>query len=145
MWAVMNVLQRIMTGTVNDMKPTTMRQLWATAKNYGMDSEMLHNLLFSELSKEHISKLSEREAKYLIDRIKGKDVPKPAPRGRASNEQKKYIRDLAAKLGWDDNPARLSGFIKKYAKIDNIDWLTAYQASKIIEALKRMVSDGKDG
>lgn len=126
------------------MKPETMRQLWATARNYGLDSAMLHDLALSEFSQEHISKLSEREAKYLIDRIKGKDVPKPAPRGRASNEQKKYIRDLATKLGWDNNTARLSGFIKKYAKIDNIDWLTAYQASKIIEALKRMVLDRKD-
>ena len=133
-----------MLGTVNDMKPETMRQLWATAKNYGIDSEMLHGLCLEELNQEHISKLSEREGKYLIDRIKGKDVPKPAPRGRASNEQKKYIRDLATKLGWNDNPLRLSGFIKKYAKIDNIDWLTAYQASKIIEALKRMVLDRKD-
>lgn len=126
------------------MKPETMRQLWATARNYGLDSAMLHDLALSELSQEHISKLSEREAKYIVDRIKGKDVPKPAPRGRASNEQKKYIRDLATKLGWDDNPARLAGFIKKYAKVDALDWLTAYQASKIIEALKRMVLDGKE-
>lgn len=123
------------------MKPETMRQLWATARNYGMDSEMLHELCLSELNQEHIRELSEREGKYLIDRIKGKDVPKPAPRGRASNEQKKYIRDLATKLGWDDNPARLAGFIKKYTKVDSVDWLTAYQASKIIEAMKRMASE----
>ena len=131
-----------MIGTVNSMmKPATMRQLWVTARNYGLDSAMLHSLALSELSQEHISKLSEREAKYLIERIKGKDVPKPAPKGRASYEQKKYIRDLAKKLGWDDNPLRLAGFIKKYAGIDNIEWLTPYQASKIIEALKRMASE----
>lgn len=120
------------------IKPTTMKRLWAVGREYGLSKEDMHALAEAELSEEHISKLSEAQAKYLIDRIQGKDVSRPAPRGMASNSQKKYILDLSHKLGWSDNPKRLSGFIKKYAKTDSIDWLTSYQAGKVIEGLKKM-------
>lgn len=115
-----------------------MKRLWAVGREYGLSNDDMHELSRSELDREHISTLSEREARFLIDRIQGKNAVRPAPCGMASNEQKKYIRDLAQKLGWDENPARLHGFIKKYAKTDSIDWLTMYQASKIIEGLKKM-------
>lgn len=120
------------------IKPTTMKRLWAVGREYGLSKEDMHALAAAELSEEHISKLSEAQAKYLIDRIQGKDVSRPAPRGMASKSQKKYILDLSHKLGWSDNPKRLSGFIKKYAKTDSIDWLTSYQAGKVIEGLKKM-------
>ena len=120
------------------IKANTMKRLWAVAHEYGLSKEDLHNLSISELNREHISTLNEKEARFLIDRIQGKATVRPSPRGMASNEQKKYINDLAQKLGWNDNPARLAGFIKKYAKTDSIDWVTSYQASKIIEGLKKM-------
>lgn len=114
-----------------------MKRLWAVGREYGLSNDDMHALAMSELSEEHISRLSDDAAKYLIDRISGKNAAPPR-RGMASNAQKKYITDLAHKLGWSENPQRLSGFIKKYAKTDNIDSLTAYKASKIIEGLKRM-------
>ncbi len=120
------------------IKPKTMKHLWAVGREYGLSKEDMHALAEAELSEEHISKLSEAQAKYLIDRIQGKEVSRPAPSGMASNSQKKYILDLSHKLGWSDNPKRLSGFIKKYAKTDSIDWLTSYQAGKVIEGLKKM-------
>ncbi len=120
------------------IKAKTMKRLWAVGREYGLSKEDMHELSILELSEEHISKLSEEQAKYLIDRIQGKNVSRPAPRGMATNSQKKYIKDLAEKLGWGDNPKRLSGFLKKYAKTDSIDWLTSYQAGKVIEGLKKM-------
>ena len=120
------------------IKPKTMKRLWAVGREYGLSKDDMHTLAMTDLSEEHISKLSEAQAKYLIDRIQGKEVSRPAPSGMISNGQKKYILDLAEKLGWSDNPKRLSGFIKKYAKTDSIDWLTSYQAGKVIEGLKKM-------
>ncbi len=120
------------------MKPELMRRLWAVAREYGVDKDMLHSLCIEELQEEHISHLSDRQALYLIDRVQGKDAIKPSPRGMISERQKKYIKDLEYKLGWNDNPARLAGFIKKYAKTDVIDWLTVSQAAKVIEGLKAL-------
>ena len=120
------------------MKPHLMRKLWAVAREYGVDKDMLHTLCREELNEEHISMLSDRQAIYLIDRLQGKDAVKPSPRGKITAEQKKYIRDLEIKLGWADNPARLAGFIKKYAKTTLLDWLTVRQASKVIEGLKAL-------
>lgn len=127
-----------MIGRVIRIKLELMRRLWAVSHEYGLDKDMLHELCLEELGEEHISSLSDKQAKYLIGRIQGKNVQKPAPRGMITNEQKKYIKDLEQQLGWDDNPARLAGFIKKYAKTDVIDWLTVRQASKVIEGLKVM-------
>lgn len=120
------------------MKPELMRRLWAVAREYGVDKDMLHTLCKEELNEEHISMLSDRQARYLTLRVQGKDAVKPSPRGMITAEQKKYIRDLEIKLGWADNPARLAGFIKKYAKTTLLDWLTVRQASKVIEGLKAL-------
>lgn len=115
-----------------------MKRLWAVGREYGLSKEDMHELALSELSEKHISRLSEDAAKYLIDRICGKNPVPPPTRGMASNAQKKYIKDLELKLGWSSNPQRLLGFIEKYARTDSIDSLTVQKASKIIEGLKRM-------
>lgn len=117
-----------------------MKRLWAVGREYGLSSEDIHALALSELSEEHISRLSEEAARYLIDRITGKNPLPPPARGMASSAQKKYIRDLESKLGWSGNPQRLLGFIGKYANADSIDSLTVHKACKIIEGLKRMTA-----
>nr|DAZ25999.1 MAG TPA: Protein of unknown function (DUF1018) [Caudoviricetes sp.] len=122
------------------MQGKLMRALWATARQYDIDSDLLHQMVFSEFAIEHISALTEAEGRYIIDKIKGKETEKPTPPGMITAAQKKYIQDMAHTLGWDDNPNRLQGFLHKYAGIDNIDWLTVGQASKVIEGLKSLLA-----
>ena len=56
-----------------------------------------------------------------------------------SERQKKYIIDMAEKLGWGDNPKRLGGFLKKFAGVESLEWLSQRGASKVIEGLKKIL------
>lgn len=115
-----------------------MKQLWATANEYGLDSEALHDLISSELGKMSIKGLSEREAIFIIDRIKGKQGRIPEAPGMITYKQLGLIRRLEKKLDWTDNPERLKAFIYKQCGCRHIEWLSAWQASGVIEAMKRM-------
>lgn len=76
-----------------------------------------------------------------IDELEFRKTGRKKQRGynRASEDQKNKIRKLEEALGWKDNPKRLRGFMKKYAKVEKLDWLTTYQASNLIEALKKVL------
>ncbi len=52
--------------------------------------------------------------------------------------QKAKIRQLERELGWDENPVRLQNFVLKRFGIKRV--LTVAQASKLIEALKAILS-----
>lgn len=113
------------------------KKLWGVCREYGVDSETLHQIAKNELKLDHISECSTQEFLYLIDRVCGKKAVPPSPRGMVSPAQKALILHLAEVLGWDDQ-ARLAGFIRKYAKVHSVDWLTKRQASAVIEGLKKL-------
>lgn len=110
--------------------------LWATARDFGFDKDMIHEIIAADLGHTSVKELTDEETMYIIDKIKGKQCRIPTVKGMASYAQKQYIKALADGLGWTD-PKRLAGFIHKYAKTDHIDWLTMRQASAIIEGLKK--------
>lgn len=116
------------------------RLLFGVAREYGIEKDVLTERVYSEFGKSSISELTDRETYMLVDVIKGKKthIRKRIP-NRLSPPQHNLILKLASALGWDDNPKRLQGFIKKYAKVDAVDWLTPQQASRVIEGLKKMV------
>ncbi len=79
--------------------------------------------------------------------LRGADVFGPAPRvdekpgaliEMVTSAQKAKIRQLERELGWDENPARLQNFILKRFGTKRV--LTVAQASKLIEALKAILS-----
>lgn len=115
-----------------------MRKIYVLANELGFDNEDLHDIVQSITRKKHISKLTFTEAGKVIERLQGKPDKK---RVCLSSSQEKYIKDLAFKLGWSDNPKRLEGFIKKYSKARAVKNLTPIQASKIIEGLKRLLNE----
>ncbi|KYG90363.1 hypothetical protein A0U40_18400 [[Bacillus] sp. KCTC 13219] len=56
------------------------------------------------------------------------------------------IEQLEQQLGWQDEPQRLQGFIKKYYKVERVEWLTSAQAWRLIESLKKMLEkENRDG
>ena len=117
--------------------------------------DMLHTLLESMTGKEHVTELTCLEAVQVIDRLKsnmkGRNrIAKPSPPGHrpgmASEGQLRMIwrqmyllRELDPPDANKNMQQRLRGFIKKWAKIDDIKFLTAQDANKVIEGLKGLV------
>lgn len=117
------------------------RKIYATAKELGIDNDMLHTYVFNRTGSESISTLTWGEAYKVIDGLESHRIEKNGGSvpGRANEKQQKYILDLAKKLGWHNEPWRLKGYIKKFAKVEDVTWLTPKQASNIIEGLKKMI------
>lgn len=145
-------------GITNPQK----RHIYAMARELGLDDEMLHGLVFSIVKKEHISDLTVDEAISVIDtlksnmrgtqRLKPKQKEPEAPRiGMASEAQIKKIYRLMYEIKNYDKPGepsvsikkRLRGVLKKYQKIDDVRFLSAAEAWKVIEELKKMVANEK--
>lgn len=129
------------------------RKIFAVARELGLDNDLLHAVAYGLTQKEHISDLSKTEAALVIDDLerranRSRDIQLPGGRrvALATKEQQWLIWKLVADLGWDDNPKRLEGFCKKYAGVDNPQWLTRAQAWRVIEGLKalagRMTASG---
>ncbi len=139
------------------------RHIYGTARQLGIDDELLHSLVYSVTGKEHIKDLTMSEAISVIDQLKGKSsndlghknkankkVQEDKPRsGMASNAQIKKIYKLMYELKeLDDGNAqsasinkRLRGVLKKYNKVDDVRFLTSQEAWKVIEELKKMVQN----
>jgi len=123
------------------------KKIYAAAQQKGIEiisgshEDELHNIVHSATGKASIGKLSKDEAIKVIDRIEGEPI---TGANRATTKQIGYIRDLIKQLEWDNNPKRLEGFIRKYTKIDKLEWITGRNASNIIEGLKRQVKAMKE-
>lgn len=137
-----------------------MRHIYAMAREVGFDNDTLHGIVYSLTRKEHIGELTVDEANTIIDRLKGnmkgfdrfksKKPESEAQRvGMASEPQIKKIYRLMYELKNYDNPGeitapikkRLRGILKKYQKIDDIKFLTAAEAWKVIEELKKIIAN----
>lgn len=117
------------------------RKIWGTARNLALDEEQLRDIVEEITGQRRISVLNRFQAACVIDRLCG-FAPLP---GRLSPQQKWKIKKLTKELGWNDNPARLKGFLRRVVGVDDIDWITPDKAWRVIEALKKMVERYKDG
>ena len=118
-------------------------KIWACAHDLGLDREMLYLLV----PRGSISALSHREASELIEHLvelgakraaaaqpKAADVSDP---NAATQEQRNFIHFLFGRVGWIGSPARVRGFLRKFAGVDTVEALRdRKRASAIIEALK---------
>lgn len=119
-----------------------MKKIYASAKQYNIETiqgskyDQLHDIVYEVTKQRSISKLTKEQAIEVIDRITGSKI---IGANRATARQIGYIKDLAKKLGWQNNPKRLEGFVSKYTKIEKLEWISVKDASNIIEGLKRQV------
>lgn len=123
------------------------KKIYVTAKELGIGNELLHTFIFNLTGQEHISALTKYEAIEVIDKLerrKGGNELKKRISNKITPEQIWKIKQLEKELGWDENPNRLKGFIKKYAKVDVLKWLTLNQASNVIEGMKKLVDKNKN-
>lgn len=117
-------------------------KIWATAKELGWDKDLLYCAVSRISGGNSISELTKHQAIQLIEYLlsQKKVVVRETRPGMATEKQIRLINKLAGELGWDDDPKRLQGFIKKYSKVDNPKWMTVKMASNIIQALKAMIA-----
>ena len=127
-----------------------MAKIWACAHELGMEKEALYLLV----PRGSISGLSRHEAAELIEHLEGQrltrmqplpveplaakaEEPRPADPNAATPEQRHFIYFLLGKLDWLQQPARVRGFLHKFAKVDSVEAIPdRKRASAIIEALK---------
>ena len=137
---------------MNEQRSITKRQLkliWVLGRDLGMNGDRLHEFALAVTGRDSIKILSLEEAKEIIEalvragaKIKKK---KTSPRDLADNvveivtaDQMNHIRYLEKQLGWQANPDRLNGFLKRTIKKDRIR--TKRDASKVIEGLKAILN-----
>lgn len=123
------------------------KKIFVLMRELGLDNKELHELVKEMLCRDHISALTMAEARVLIDELAFRagyvrylDRPEEGPIVFASDPQLYKISKLGAELGWANNPARLRGFLRKYAGTEYLNWLTVGKAWKVIEGLKMMLS-----
>lgn len=118
-----------------------MRKIHVSARERGMDNDLLHIHVRTLTGKESLRELTVSEAVRVIDSLEGKSHK---PGDHASAKQMRYIEALAKELGWQKEDGsldkdRLNGFLSKRYGLDHYRWLTRSTASKVIEGLKHML------
>lgn len=114
-----------------------LKKIWATARELGIEEEVLRKRVEQVCGSRSLSSLSKDDANRVIDSLERHTGR--TRNGRASEGQIYKVRQIEKQLGWDENPKRLQAFIKKYAKVERIDWLTSAQAWRLIESLKKVL------
>lgn len=128
-------------------KVYTTKSLYGMAKSpeLNLDNDNLHAVVFRVTGKESIKQLTQTDLKAVVrELILLKEMCQREADVSRSNEETQWasqgqlyqIKQLEKELGWNNNPARLRGFMKKYSKKENVKWMTAEEASNLIEALK---------
>lgn len=130
---------------INDAQ---MRKIWAVAREKGMDEDMVRSVAQAVSGRPSISGLTSVQASAVIDRMLNKGGRRTKPQrdpNMMTEKQEWKIRQLEKELGWQDNPQRLQAFVKKYARVERLDWLTLYKARNIIDGLKALLARQKGG
>lgn len=129
-----------MTAARTRRKPASIRTLWAIAKSpeLHLSDEDLHAVVFRETGKESMKKLSQGEINEVARVLQNmKDSVNSSAR---TVQQRRKIFALTEELGWNDDPRRIQGFVKRVTGVDRLEWLNVAQCEKVIEGLKAMVA-----
>ena len=130
------------------------KTVWMLARQVGIDSDLLHDMVLKQTGKESIKALLKTEGEEIIRALiqsggkltKKRRPPKALPLNvveLVTREQRWLIRRLEQELGWTDNPERLKGFIARITKKGEIT--TKQGAIKVIQGLKGMVERKSKG
>lgn len=131
-------------------KQPSIRTLWAIAKSpeLHMTDEDLHALVYRETRKESIKALTQgqinevaRVLQNMKDGVSRSTRPKRTDEGGdvRTVQQRRKIYALTEQLGWNDNPQRIQGFVKRMTGVDRLEWLNVAQCEKVIEGLKAIL------
>lgn len=131
-------------------KQPSIRTLWAIAKSpeLHMTDEDLHAVVYRETGKESIKALTQGQINEVARVLQNmKDGVSRSTRTKRTDEggdvrtvqQRRKIYALTEQLGWNDNPQRIQGFVKRMTGVDRLEWLNVAQCEKVIEGLKAIL------
>ncbi len=118
------------------------RKIYATARNLGMDNDLLHAFVEARTGCKHISDLTKPQGIRIIEEMTAHIEGRP---GMATRRELWKIDQLVEKLGWADNPKRLRAFLRKYYHVDDPRFLTHRDAWRVVESLKMLLKKAKGG
>ena len=135
-------------------KQPSIRTLWAIAKSpeLMLTDEDLHAVVYRETGKESMKKLSQGELNTVARVLQNmKDGTKRDIHSKRTDEggnprtvsQRRKIYALCEELGWNDDPGRIQGFIKRVAHVARIEWIDNAKCEKVIEGLKAILARQK--
>lgn len=140
--------------------PDQIKLLWVLARQIHLSDEDLHDVVLEGTGRDSIKKMTKREASAVIEVLKragAKITKKKKPRRTgplppnvveiASQGQLALIQHLEKELGWDENPKRLQGFVRRITKTRAGVVRTKRDAQEVIEGLKAILAreQGKGG
>lgn len=137
----------------------SIRTIWGIAKSpeLGLAEDDLYALIYRETGREHMRDLTQGELdkvarvlgnlKYQAQKSQNGTQTRRTDDGGNPRTivQRRKIYMLCKDLGWNDNPARIHGFVKKLCNVDRLEWLSVGQCSQVIEALKEIKERKEDG
>lgn len=123
------------------------RKIYVTAREFGMDNDLLHIHIQTVTGKESLKELNKSEAIQVIDSLERRSQTKDVR--RMTKKQFGYIKGLMKEIGWVDEKGepdmkRLDGFCNKRFSVGSHKWLTPATASNVIEGLKNMIKNQED-
>lgn len=138
------------TAAKTGRKQPSIRTLWAIAKSpeLGLTDDDLHAVVYRETGKDSIRKLSQGELNTVVrvlqnmkDGVKKNTHTKRTDEGGNPRtvEQRRKIYALCEELGWNNDPRRIQGFVKRVAHVDRLEWMGPAQCEKVIEGLKAIL------
>ena len=136
-------------------KQPSIRTHWAIAKSpeLCLSDEDLHAVVYRETGKESMKKLTQGEMNKVTrvlqtikDSVSQSRKPKRTDEGGnpKTTAQRRKIYALCEELGWNDDPKRIQGFVKRMTHVERLEWLTNEQCEKVIEGLKAMLKREKE-
>lgn len=127
----------------------SIKTIWGIAKSPEllMGDEDLYSIIYRETGKDSMRKLTQKEiGKVCSTLLAMKDSVGKSKTGRTDTggnkltiDQRRKIYKLTGELGWNNNNARINGFVKKMFKVERLEWLNKQQCNSLIEMLKSMV------
>lgn len=113
-----------------------------------MTDEDLHAVVYRETGKESIKALTQGQINEVARVLQNmKDGVSRSTRTKRTDEggdvrtvqQRRKIYALTEQLGWNNNPQRIQGFVKRITGVDRLEWLNVAQCEKVIEGLKAIL------
>lgn len=123
-----------MEKAVNMINTPQIRKIWFEARKLGLTKEETYGVIETLTGKENMHDLTKVEGILVIDTLLRYSSDGNVRDGMASQRQLWKIEQYRTKLGW--SLEKIHNFIKKYANVENIKWLTDKSASDIINGLK---------
>lgn len=137
-------------ATKNKQPQISIRTIFGLAKSaeLHLSTEELHDIVYAQVEKEHISELNQREILTIVcyltglkDSVRRAEGCKAHPNARGNpatiNQRKKIFKQTEA-LGINGK-VRVRELCKKMFKVTTIEWLSYVQCSDLIEALKAIL------